>query len=180
MIHIIGTDHKKTQFWSDAIRQNKAKDTCAAIVGRFELYLRDATILLEAAVIAEENSEQRVDKMDGGSPASVAKTVADALGLRHVYCDPDLNERGALGVGKHQNDREPIWMDRIQRFSPNETSIIFVCGADHAVSFQSLLEWNGLYAGIYCEDWTETPAFQVSEDEMNEWRHQVRLAMKDS
>jgi hypothetical protein len=169
MIHIIGTDHRKTQFWSDAIRQNKSIDTCAAIVGRFELYLRDAAILLEAAVIAEKNSKQCVDEMgDGGS--SVAKTVADELGLRHAYCDPDLNERSALGVGKHQNDREPIWMDRIQPFSPNETSIIFVCGACHSVSFQSLLEWSGLYAGIHCEDWTETPAARLSKKELNEWQ----------
>jgi hypothetical protein len=179
MIHIIGTDHSKTQFWSDAIRQNKSIDTCAAIVGRFELYLRDAATLLEAAVIAEENSKQRVDQMgDGGS--SVAKTVADELGLRHAYCDPDLNERSALGVGKHQNDREPIWMDRIQPFSPNETSIIFVCGACHSVSFQSLLEWSGLHAGIHCEDWTKTSAFLVSDDEMNEWRHQASLQGEDN
>ena len=38
MIHIIGTAHR-TQYWSDAIRQNKSIDTCAAIVGRFEKLL---------------------------------------------------------------------------------------------------------------------------------------------
>jgi hypothetical protein len=174
MIHIIGTDHSKTQFWSDAIRQNKALDTCAAIVGRFAGYLRDAATPLKATVIAEENSKQRVDEMDGGSPASVAKTVAEELGLQHAYCDPNRKERSDLDVGKHKEDRERIWMDRIQPLFPNETSIIFVCGADHSVSFQSLLERNGLRARIHCEDWTETPAAQPSEDEANEWHRQVR------
>jgi len=170
MIHIIGTAHR-TQYWSDAIRQSKSIDTCAAIVGRFENYLRDSATSLNVTVIAEELSEQLVDQMEGG--ASVAKTVVEELGLRHAYYDPNREERIALGVGERPEDREPIWMARIQPFSPNETSIIFVCGAEHSVSFQSLLERNSLHARIHCQDWTETPAAQLSEDEFNEWRRQA-------
>jgi len=46
--------------------------------------------------------------LEGGS--SVAKKVAEELGLRHAYCDPDLGGRASLGVGIHQEDREPIWV----------------------------------------------------------------------
>ena len=106
----------------------------------------------------------------------VAKNVADELGLRHAYCDPDSEERLSLNIQRPE-DREPIWMARIQPLSPNETSIIFVCGAEHSVSFQSLLERNGLHARIHCQDWTETPQAQLSEDEHNEWR-QDSLAYK--
>ncbi len=152
MIHIIGTAHTKTQFWSDAIRRGESLDTCAAIVECFESYLRDAAISLNAKAIAEENSKHRVDQMEGGS--SVAKKVADELGLLHAYCDPDPEERRSLGIQRPE-DREPIWMDRIQPFSPNETSIIFVCGGDHSITFRSLIERGGLHARIHCQDWTE-------------------------
>jgi hypothetical protein len=152
MIHMIGTDHSKTQFWSDAIRRDASLDTCAAIVERFEAYLRDAATSLKATVIAEEMSKQRVDQMGRGA-SSVSKKVAEELGLRHAYCDPDLEERRSLGICSE--DREPIWRDRIQPFSPNETSVIFVCGAYHSISFQSLLERSGLHARIHCQDWTE-------------------------
>jgi hypothetical protein len=62
MIHIIGTAHSKTQFWSDAIKQGESLDTCVAIVERFESYLRDAAASLIAAVIAEESSEWSVGR----------------------------------------------------------------------------------------------------------------------
>jgi len=152
MIHIVGTAHSKTQFWSDAIRRGESLDTCAAIVELFESYLRDAAISLNTTVIAEENSKHCVDQMVGGS--SVAKKVADELGLRHAYCDPDPEERRSLGIQRPE-DRERIWMDRIQSFSPNETSIIFICGADHSVTFRSLLERGALHAQILCQDWME-------------------------
>ena len=149
MIYIIGTAHTKTQFWSDAIRRGESLDTCTAIVERFESYLRDAAICLNAKVIAEENSQYLVDQIEGGF--SVAKKVAEELGLLHAYCDPDAEERRSLGI--RLEDREPIWMDRIKHFSPNETSIIFVSGADHSITFQAVLERGGLHARIHCQDW---------------------------
>jgi hypothetical protein len=150
MIYIIGTAHSKTQFWSDAIRRGESLDTCTAIVERFEAYLRHAAISLNAMVIAEENSEYGVDLMAGGS--SVAKKVAEELGARHIYCDPDPEERRTLNIQRPE-DRELIWMGRVQSISPNGISIIFVCGADHSRTFQSLLERNGIHALIHCQDW---------------------------
>ena len=77
--------------------------------------MRDAAISLNATTIAEENSKQLVDQLEGGS--SVAKKVAEELGLRHAYCDPDLDGRASLGVGIHQEDREPIWVAHSAPFS---------------------------------------------------------------
>jgi hypothetical protein len=151
MIHIIGTAHARTQFWSDAIRRRQSLDACAATVERFEAYLREATISLRAKVIAEENSEHVVAQLEGGS--SVAKKVAEELRVHHVYCDPDPNERQALNIQTNE-DRETIWMHRVRPFSPNEVSIVFVCGADHSLTFRSLLERSGLRTQIYCQDWT--------------------------
>lgn len=151
MICIIGTAHSKTQFWSNAIRRGESLDTCGTIVERFEYYLQDAAKALKATAICEENSAQLVDKMDGGM--SVAKKVAEELGLQHIYCDPNQEERLSMGI--QSQDREQIWLSRIQPLSPNETTIIFVCGADHSDTFRSLLEDSGLDAQICCQDWIQ-------------------------
>ena len=39
MIHIIGTAHGKTQYWSDLISKGESLDTCPVIVERFEFVL---------------------------------------------------------------------------------------------------------------------------------------------
>ena len=59
LIHIIETAHGKTQYWSDLIRKGELLDTCPVIVERFELYLRDAAISINATTIAEEKSNWR-------------------------------------------------------------------------------------------------------------------------
>ena len=151
MIYIIGTGHTRTQMWSDAIRNGESLDTDAATVERFQLYLRDASISLDAAVIAEELSRQVVEDRPGG--ASVAELVAHDLQLTHLYCDPDRDERRELCI-RTGTEREAIWLSRLQRLHPNSTSIIFVCGADHCDSFKAMLDQNELYARIYCGDWT--------------------------
>jgi len=151
MIHIIGTAHAATQFWSDVIRRCQSLDACATTVTRFEAYLRGAATSLRATVIAEENSEYAVTQYEGGF--SVVKKVADELGVHHIYCDPDRNERHAANI-RTSAERETVWMHRIRPFYMNDGSIIFVCGADHSLTFGSLLGRNGLRAQIYCQDWT--------------------------
>jgi hypothetical protein len=96
MIYIIGTAHIRTQMWSDVIRNGESLDTDAAIVERFQLYLRDAAISLDASIIAEELSRQVVEDRPGG--ASVAELVADDLQVAHLYCDPDRDERRELCI----------------------------------------------------------------------------------
>jgi hypothetical protein len=150
MIHIVGTRHS-LQYWSDAIRNGEDCDADFLTVERFEKYLQAVATSVHAAAIAEELSRECVEERQGG--ASVAKQVADRLGLRHLYCDPESNERSAHGVS-NSDEREEFWISRIQPLIPNSTSVIFVCRANHSLSFKAKLNNRGLHAAIYCKDWT--------------------------
>jgi hypothetical protein len=117
MIHIIGTAHERTQYWSDAIRRGEAIDTNSEIVRQFEQYVRDAARSFAATTIAEELSQQCVEERDGG--ISVCKKVADDLGLHHLFCDPDRDERQKLDITT-TDQRESIWVSRVAKLAPNE------------------------------------------------------------
>jgi hypothetical protein len=153
MIHIVGTRHS-VQYWSDAIRNGENCDADAATVERFEQYLQTIAGSLRATVIAEELSQHCVEQRQGGE--SVAKRVAGRLGLRHLFCDADQDERDAHGISTAP-ERERFWASRIQPILPNNTSLIFVCGADHSHSFKTVLEGLDLCARVYCDDWTLRP-----------------------
>jgi hypothetical protein len=84
----------------------------------------------------DRGREQRIPRRSIRGRLSVAKKVAEELWVRHIYCDPDRNERQALNIRTNE-DRETIWMHRVRPFSPNEVSIVFVCGADHSLTFGS-------------------------------------------
>jgi hypothetical protein len=150
MIHIIGTAHS-TQYCSDAIRRRESIDTDLETVQQFEQYVRDAARSLGATTIAEELSQQYVEAREGG--ISVCKKVADDLGLHHLFCDPDRGERQSLDITT-TDQRETIWVCRVAKLARNDTSVIFVCGADHCSTFRAKLEQRGLQARIHCDDWT--------------------------
>ena len=151
MIHIIGTAHERTQYWSDAVRQGEAIDTDRETVWQFEQYLHDAIGSLAATAIAEELSQQSVKERVGGM--SVCKKVADDVGLHHLFCDPDHDERQKLNITT-ADQREDLWVSHVATLVPNETSVIFVCGAAHCTTFRAKLEQRGLQARIHCDDWT--------------------------
>src|SRR5579862_7637327 len=180
MIHIIGSAH------SLQIRSISTLNAAAGTAERleeFEKYLQDATETVHATVIAEELSEERVLR-DGPDALSVAKNVATRLSIRHAYCDPNIEERRAIGlkagkelaeytkkiakdtggnflefhskeVRKNFETREAIWIKRLEKYAPNDTSVIFVCGADHVDTFRAALDKKGLVATVHCRDWTQ-------------------------
>jgi hypothetical protein len=150
VIHIIGTAHSRTQWWSDAIRANESLDTNRATVEQFESYVRETANSLRATAIAEELSKHIVDSIAGG--VSVAKKVADELRLCHLFCDPDEAERRELRIETNHR-REAFWLARVQALRPNNTSVIFVCGANHSSSFCLMLERHSIDARIHCRDW---------------------------
>lgn len=173
MIHIIGTQHS-LQVWSDARRAGQTD------IPTFEAYLVEAARALWADVIAEESNAEFVARYVGGT--SVAMGVAERLGVKHLYCDPDSGERRALGIktgddltaharavaantGEDWMDvhdrevlglfpaREAVWIERLKPYAGRE--VLFVCGADHSTTFKASLDAAGLAATIYCRDWTE-------------------------
>jgi hypothetical protein len=89
---------------------------------RFENYLLDAAWKYGATIIAEELNEAFLGGIEGGG--SIAKAVAEKLGVDHIFCDPDKKERATHGISRDP-EREAYWArKRCERCDPNETSVI--------------------------------------------------------
>ena len=84
---------------------------------------------------------------------SVCKKVADEARLQHLFCDPPQNDRQKLNI-MTADRREDFWVSCVIALVPNETSVIFVCGATHCSTFRAKLEQRGLQVRIHCDDWT--------------------------
>jgi len=172
MIHIIGTCHK-TQLWTDLVRKRALGAAPASKVGAFQMYVRDATIKLQAAAIAEELSEEVVLEY-GYSAESIAASVARDLNVRHIFCEPsrcDLKSLEELAttatepvaIGGYPKPlhgrfaiREAWWAMRLAPLNPNTTDILFICGVDHCETFPETLKSGGFQVRIHCPDWTLT------------------------
>jgi hypothetical protein len=180
MIHIIGTSHS-LQVWTPARRAEPVDRPNS--IRAFACYLGQVAAALKADVIAEEASPEWLDHHGPGA-SSVARGVASDLGIEHLFCDPDSDERRSLNLktggelvahavavarttGEEWTDvhnrelrgqfpvREAVWVERLQRGGCATRDVIFVCGADHTASLLSSLEDIGFPASVYCRDWTE-------------------------
>lgn len=120
------------------------------------------------SAICEEESLDSLSR--SGATASVCKQVAEALHVKHCYCDPSIAEQRALGIanpGKlgaaafsavcdyYEEDpevreadaiRESTWLERI--IALNLWPALFVCGANHTASFQSLLQTRNIIVHV--------------------------------
>jgi hypothetical protein len=83
MIYIIGTDH----YFQVSTTPKRAGAGKPDMI-KFHRYLSGAAKRVGATLIAEEASEEWVN--DQGPEAwSVAQRVAEQMGVRHRFCDPD-------------------------------------------------------------------------------------------
>jgi hypothetical protein len=123
--------------------------------------------------IAEEMSQERLANWDVTS--SLCLELAIATGVSHRYCDLGGAQRSAAGV-RHVNDikadgiihgwstekieqeirashsiRERHWMTEL--LDLNNWPVLFICGAEHVLPFQQLLQENGLSAEVAASDW---------------------------
>jgi len=182
MIYIVGTAHS-VQVWSNAKWNGTSLDASKEMMQAFEIYLETAARSLDASMIAEEACEEWV-RRHGQGASSVARDVARRLGIKHLFCDPDSQERRAMGLkvglelteyarkvaadtGRHFDEvyleergkgfapRESIWIERLGNYEPNNRSLIFICGADHVETLKSALDARDIMAEVYCRDWTE-------------------------
>jgi hypothetical protein len=87
---------------------------------------------------------------------SVPFLVAKDLHICFRFCDPETPARDALGISKYQTPadlqkKEQYWLQNLKSFTL--FPCLFVCGAKHVKSFQSLLEESGFTPSIVCSDW---------------------------
>ena len=144
-----------------------------AAAPEFQALIEEVCVRFHIRAIAEEFSSEGLAQKDAAW--TVCKEVADALHLRHRYCDPNNEQRAALGV-RGENDirargflanwdpetieqevrkshaiRERYWLERL--LEVNCWPALFVCGTNHVVPFQTLLRINGISSHIRVHDW---------------------------
>jgi len=140
---------------------------------KFEEYVFESCIEYGIRSIGEEMCKDALD--DFGASQSIAKLVAEKIGLPHSYCGPGREERKALGistenlleaqkfqyewtddefrekVAKDRRKREAIWFERLELIY--EDPMLFICGIAHLESFGILLETNGYDYTILGKEW---------------------------
>jgi len=157
---LIGTSHKYQRPANPAEQEfrNLLEQTCKAY---------------EVRAIAEEMSDGALTQR--GASQSLCEQIANAKGIAHRYCDPNNEQRQALGI-RQENDiryeafrndwdsdrleqeiratyaiRERYWLNQL--LDLNCWPVLFVCGANHIKSFCNKLEANGLHADVVARDW---------------------------
>lgn len=128
-------------------------------------------------LIAEELNEDALRKWK--ALGSLARETAKHLGIRHLFCDPNLEERKALGIKcfkeiaqelgygpvltsaqssevekiekKHWEKRERFWLGKL--IKEQFDKCIFLVGAGHIDRFSTLLTAHGFRSAIIEKDW---------------------------
>lgn len=125
-----------------------------------------------AAICEELNEDALAEKRE---TSSVCRNISISRNIAHRYCDPNLDQRKALGIlqenpiridgwlkGWSQKKieqevrashsiRERYWSDQLAIL--DKWPVLFVCGAEHTKPFRSLLEQRGLSIRIAACDW---------------------------
>ena len=156
---------------------------CHQLVGhanaskKFRYYLKDHCLKEQPDLIAEELSEDAIKQWKARD--SVARKIAKTLRVRHLFCDPSIDERKALGIKSwqeivqelgygpvlkreqslevdkieksHWEARERFWLDKLIEQQSDRT--VFLVGADHVDRFVALLAVNGIQTIIINGDW---------------------------
>ncbi len=143
MIYLIGVDHKIQH--SANLTKRKKK-----LLAKFRSYLEDQIKQLEIELLAEEFSAHAVKLCN--VTESTLQSIAKRIGIEHRFCDPDLDERAALGISKSDFDkRELEWVKRINKSS--DRNVLFLCGGNHIVSFMNLLKDSGILVELISDGW---------------------------
>jgi hypothetical protein len=96
----------------------------------------------EAEAFREKHAAELGTELEPLSWDTVLEEFSKAKGLEHRFCDPDSEERKALGIEESDWDkREQAWMSRIADCKCRR--VLFVCGDNHYDAFAQLLESNG-------------------------------------
>jgi hypothetical protein len=137
-------------------------------VDRFESYLRRSVTKTKVEAICEELSEAQVLNSPPRDAVSIAKTVATAFGIEHVFCDPNRDERRAMYDARGTTEevdrangfpvREEYWLEKIRHLLPNAPAL-FICGANHVPAFGRRLRDRGVDMIVLHRDLAEQWGF---------------------
>lgn len=169
-LHIVGTGHHYQYGSGRSFGGYICTDEDEAA---FAETLRVVAQRVSADLIAEELNIQALHEM--GADRSVPQSVASALHLPHLFCEPNRTERLTLGIYEDTailvsafpeqvseaeflrlsadswRRREEEWCRRLCLSAAQR--IVFICGSDHIASFPSLAETKGFIVTIAERDW---------------------------
>ena len=110
---------------------------------------------------------------------SIPQRVAEELTLKHLFCEPDNEQRDSRKIKdemvieierdfkrsisaeeadrqirESRTKREDYWLEQLQRkVAESEYPVLFICGAEHVDTFSKLLEENDFNVTCICKDW---------------------------
>lgn len=168
-IVLIGTSHKY---------QIRGPNCAPADAEKFENLLFSICLKHRLNGIAEEMNWYALKQ--SGSLESVAQSAATLMGINHQLSDPPPEIRKDLGiicdenafrarcwlqdwteqqikaaVLKSHKRREEYWLSKIRSF--DFWPLLFICGAGHLKSFETLLIKNNFKAIVATPDWMPAP-----------------------
>lgn len=169
-VFLIGTSH--TFQYGVGARWGKVPCTPSQEHAFREL-IRAAAISRGVRAIAEELNREGLAEV--GKSVSVLESLAEELGLSHLFCEPNRSERAELGI-EQENDirisvfltggsdsevesrihdqfrkRETAWLQKLTELG--NWPVLYVCGANHVSSFSALLAEAGVVCEVLHADW---------------------------
>jgi hypothetical protein len=168
MVYLIGVSH--------GVRFLTTKEELPRTAS-FAQYLRERAKELNAVLIAEQLSEERLNRCP--TLVSVGRSISKELEIEHKFCSPNSNDRKTFGIPslieikrqlelegvlihneevipeyeerKYFRRREAFWFKKIEDEAGK--SVIFICESEHVESFRRLLVENGIKAGVLEGNW---------------------------
>jgi hypothetical protein len=170
LLYLIGVNHA-VQFKSALSQMSVESESVYKKREAFKAHVAEMIDKLDIEILAEEFNDE--DKRESET-REFAKKVAEELhepfdweterqqfdwetelqkfskakGIKHRFCEPDSNEKKALGIevdpqretDADRRKREQVWLSRIA--DCKRRRVLFVCGDDHYDPFAQLLELN--------------------------------------
>jgi hypothetical protein len=172
LLYLIGGNHA-VQFKSVLAQMFDESERVWKKREAFKAHVAEMIDKLDIEILAEEFSEEAKRQSGAGSFGETAlefswETVLQqfckAKGIEHRFCDPDSEERKALGIEdpdskRGRAQRERVWLSRIA--GCKHRRVLFVCGDTHYDAFAQLLASNGFNVRY-------GPHYDISDEEFND------------
>lgn len=139
IVYLIGVHHQVQYVPPDIASFPESKEVLDSFVHLVSTEARDRG----ADLVAEEFSQHELTA--NRAIAGTVQTAAQRAGVRHLFADPDPNERARDGISTPEQ-RERVWLRRLK--ADGAERVIFVCGDGHIDSFRELLEASGAVVSI--------------------------------